>query len=137
MALRRFNAGGKKQKELTEEQKQEIKEAFGQQSEGMGSSDIPRLRSGAAGHCAPATHDGGKGLSFMHDGGKGLRSAVSRSFVGPLIQMLITKKLPWLHIGLALTSLKELTFEAKRYYMYLWMEGGIKLPVRKGAFNCH
>merc|ERR1712156_882292 len=27
-ALRRFNAGGKKQKELTEEQKQEIKEAF-------------------------------------------------------------------------------------------------------------
>ena len=28
MALRRFNAGGKKQKELTEEQKQEIKEAF-------------------------------------------------------------------------------------------------------------
>ena len=29
MALRRFNAGGKKQKELTEEQKQEIKEAFG------------------------------------------------------------------------------------------------------------
>jgi hypothetical protein len=28
MALRRFNAGGKKQKELTEEQKQEIKEAW-------------------------------------------------------------------------------------------------------------
>merc|ERR1711972_645945 len=28
MALRRFNAGGKKQKELTDEQKQEIKEAF-------------------------------------------------------------------------------------------------------------
>merc|ERR1712039_244764 len=28
MALRRFNAGGKKQKELTEEQQQEIKEAF-------------------------------------------------------------------------------------------------------------
>ena len=28
MALRRFNAGGKKQKELADEQKQEIKEAF-------------------------------------------------------------------------------------------------------------
>ena len=28
MALRRFNAGGKKQNELTEEQKQEFKEAF-------------------------------------------------------------------------------------------------------------
>ena len=28
MALRRFNAGGKKQKERTEEQKQAIKEAF-------------------------------------------------------------------------------------------------------------
>ena len=28
MALRRFNAGGKKQKELTEEQKQENREAF-------------------------------------------------------------------------------------------------------------
>ena len=45
MALRRFNAGGKKQKELTEEQKQEIKEAFDLfDTDGSGTIDPKELR---------------------------------------------------------------------------------------------
>ena len=41
MALRRFNAGGKKQKGLTEEQKQEIKEAFDLfDTDGSGSTEL-------------------------------------------------------------------------------------------------
>ena len=45
MALRRFNAGGKKQKELTEEQKQEIKEAFDLfDTDGSGSIDAKELK---------------------------------------------------------------------------------------------
>jgi len=45
MALRRFNAGGKKQKELTEEQKQEIKEAFDLfDTDGSGSIDSKELK---------------------------------------------------------------------------------------------
>merc|ERR1712205_39229 len=44
MALRRFNAGGKKQKELTEEQKQEIKEAFDLfDTDGSGNIDAKEL----------------------------------------------------------------------------------------------
>ena len=44
MALRRFNAGGKKQKELTEEQKQEIKEAFDLfDTDGSGNIDVKEL----------------------------------------------------------------------------------------------
>ena len=44
MALRRSNAGGKKQKELTEEQKQEIKEAFDLlDTDGSGSIDSKDL----------------------------------------------------------------------------------------------
>merc|ERR1711985_210987 len=45
MALRRFNQGGKKQKELTEEQKQEIKEAFDLfDTDGSGSIDSKELK---------------------------------------------------------------------------------------------
>merc|ERR1719454_604870 len=45
MALRRFNAGGKKQKELTEEQKQEIREAFDLfDTDGSGSIDAKELK---------------------------------------------------------------------------------------------
>ena len=45
MALRRFNQGGKKQKELTEEQKQEIKEAFDLfDTDGSGSIDAKELK---------------------------------------------------------------------------------------------
>mmetsp|Transcript_79688 Transcript_79688/g.140642 ORF Transcript_79688/g.140642 Transcript_79688/m.140642 type:complete len:164 (-) Transcript_79688:147-638(-) len=45
MALRRFNAGGKKQKELTEEQKQEIKEAFDLfDADGSGNMDAKELK---------------------------------------------------------------------------------------------
>ena len=45
MALRRFNAGGKKQKELTDEQKQEIKEAFDLvDTDGSGSVDSKELK---------------------------------------------------------------------------------------------
>ena len=45
MALRRFNAGGKKQKELTEEQTQEIKEAFDLfDTDGSGSIDSKELK---------------------------------------------------------------------------------------------
>merc|ERR1711871_416405 len=45
MALRRFNAGGKKQKELTEEQKQEIKEAFDLfDTDGSGTIDSKELK---------------------------------------------------------------------------------------------
>merc|ERR1711933_577727 len=45
MALRRFNAGGKKQKELTEEQKQEIKEAFALfDTDGSGEIDSKELK---------------------------------------------------------------------------------------------
>ena len=45
MALRRFNAGGKKQKELTEEQKQEIKDAFNLfDTDGSGSIDSKELK---------------------------------------------------------------------------------------------
>merc|ERR1711879_509884 len=45
MALRRFNAGGKKQKELTDEQKQEIKEAFDLfDTDGSGSIDSKELK---------------------------------------------------------------------------------------------
>merc|ERR1711879_589329 len=45
MALRKFNAGGKKQKELTEEQKQEIKEAFDLfDTDGSGSIDSKELK---------------------------------------------------------------------------------------------
>ena len=45
MALRRFNAGGKKQKELTEEHKQEIKEAFYVfDTHGSGSIDAKELK---------------------------------------------------------------------------------------------
>merc|ERR1711990_116504 len=45
MALRRFNAGGKKQKELTEEQKQEIKEAFDLfDTDGSGNIDAKELK---------------------------------------------------------------------------------------------
>ena len=45
IALRRFNAGGKKQKELTEEQKQEIKEAFDLfDTDGSGSIDSKELK---------------------------------------------------------------------------------------------
>ena len=45
MALRRFNAGGKKQKELTEEQKQEIKEAFDLfDTDGSGEIDSKELK---------------------------------------------------------------------------------------------
>merc|ERR1712005_74903 len=44
-ALRRFNAGGKKQKELTEEQKQEIKEAFDLfDTDGSGNIDAKELK---------------------------------------------------------------------------------------------
>merc|ERR1712187_1103809 len=44
-ALRRFNAGGKKQKELTEEQKQEIKEAFDLfDTDGSGEIDSKELK---------------------------------------------------------------------------------------------
>ena len=47
MALRRFNAGGKKQKELTEEQKQEIKEAFDLfDTDGSGNIDISAIAIG-------------------------------------------------------------------------------------------
>merc|ERR1711956_73059 len=45
MALRRFNAGGKKQKELTDEQKQEIKEAFDLfDTDGSGTIDAKELK---------------------------------------------------------------------------------------------
>merc|ERR1740115_608732 len=45
MALRRFNAGGKKQKELTEEQKQEIREAFDLfDTDGSGTIDAKELK---------------------------------------------------------------------------------------------
>merc|ERR1712186_240513 len=45
MALRRFNAGGKKQKELTEEQQQEIKEAFDLfDTDGSGEIDSKELK---------------------------------------------------------------------------------------------
>lgn len=45
MALRRFNAGGKKQKELTDEQKQEIKEAFDLfDTDGSGEIDSKELK---------------------------------------------------------------------------------------------
>merc|ERR1712100_1012715 len=45
MALRRFHGGGKKQKELTEEQKQEIKEAFDLfDTDGSGSIDSKELK---------------------------------------------------------------------------------------------
>ena len=45
MALRRFNSGGKKQKELTEEQKQEIKEAFDLfDTDGSGTIDAKELK---------------------------------------------------------------------------------------------
>ena len=45
MALRRFNAGGKKQKKLTEEQKQEITEAFNLfDTDGSGSIDSKELK---------------------------------------------------------------------------------------------
>merc|ERR1712071_643060 len=45
MALRRFNAGGKKQKELSEEQKQEIKEAFDLfDTDGSGEIDSKELK---------------------------------------------------------------------------------------------
>ena len=45
MALRRSNAGGKKQKELTEEQKQEIKEAFDLfDTDGSGEIDSKELK---------------------------------------------------------------------------------------------
>ena len=45
MALRRVGAGGKKQKELTEEQKQEIKEAFDLfDTDGSGSIDAKELK---------------------------------------------------------------------------------------------
>merc|ERR1712169_115931 len=45
MALRRLNAGGKKQKELTDEQKQEIKEAFDLfDTDGSGSIDSKELK---------------------------------------------------------------------------------------------
>jgi len=45
MARRRFNAGGKKQKELTEEQKQEIKEAFDLfDTDGSGEIDSKELK---------------------------------------------------------------------------------------------
>merc|ERR1712224_1002035 len=45
VALRRFNQGGKKQKELTEEQKQEIKEAFDLfDTDGSGSIDSKELK---------------------------------------------------------------------------------------------
>merc|ERR1712167_311971 len=44
-ALRRFNQGGKKQKELTEEQKQEIKEAFDLfDTDGSGNIDAKELK---------------------------------------------------------------------------------------------
>merc|ERR1711879_216961 len=44
MALRKFNAGGKKQKELTEEQKQEIKEAFDLfDTDGSGTIEYPEF----------------------------------------------------------------------------------------------
>merc|ERR1712004_547248 len=44
-ALRRFNAGGKRQKELTEEQKQEIKEAFDLfDTDGSGTIDQKELK---------------------------------------------------------------------------------------------
>merc|ERR1712110_441072 len=45
MALRRFNQGGKKQKELSEEQKQEIKEAFDLfDTDGSGEIDSKELK---------------------------------------------------------------------------------------------
>merc|ERR1712242_524667 len=45
MALRRFNAGGKKQKELSEERKQEIKEAFDLfDTDGSGEIDSEELK---------------------------------------------------------------------------------------------
>merc|ERR1711933_157563 len=45
MALRRFNQGGKKQKELSEEQKQEIKEAFDLfDTDGSGEIDAKELK---------------------------------------------------------------------------------------------
>jgi len=45
MSLRRFNAGGKKQKELTDEQKTEIKEAFDLfDTDGSGSIDAKELK---------------------------------------------------------------------------------------------
>ena len=45
MALRRFNPGGKKQKELTEEQQQEIKEAFDLfDTDGSGEIDSKELK---------------------------------------------------------------------------------------------
>ena len=45
MALRRIGAGGKKQKELTEEQKQEIKEAFDLfDTDGSGTIDAKELK---------------------------------------------------------------------------------------------
>eukprot|EP00438_Fugacium_kawagutii_P004490 Skav200089 [mRNA] locus=scaffold694:186137:195650:- [translate_table: standard] len=48
MALRRFNAGGKKQKELTDEQKQEIKEAFDLfDTDGSGEIDSKELKATA------------------------------------------------------------------------------------------
>merc|ERR1712196_716052 len=46
MALRRFNQGGKKQKELTEEQKQEMREAFDLfDTDGSGNIDAKELES--------------------------------------------------------------------------------------------
>ena len=51
MARRRFNAGGRKQKTLTEEQKQEIKEAFDPlDTDGSGSIDSKELK---VAMCAP------------------------------------------------------------------------------------
>merc|ERR1739841_4578 len=45
MALRRFNAGDKKRSELTEEQKQEIKEAFDLfDTDGSGTIDVKELK---------------------------------------------------------------------------------------------
>ena len=45
MALRRFSVGGYKQKKLTEEQKQEIKEAFNLfDTDGSGSIDSKELK---------------------------------------------------------------------------------------------
>ena len=73
MALRRFNAGGKKQNELTEQQKQEIKEAFDLfDTDGSGSIDSKELKVAmrALGF-EPKTEKIQKNISDVDDDGSG------------------------------------------------------------------
>eukprot|EP00427_Karlodinium_veneficum_P016036 CAMPEP_0169136430 /NCGR_PEP_ID=MMETSP1015-20121227/40957_1 /TAXON_ID=342587 /ORGANISM="Karlodinium micrum, Strain CCMP2283" /LENGTH=185 /DNA_ID=CAMNT_0009201119 /DNA_START=74 /DNA_END=629 /DNA_ORIENTATION=+ len=83
MALRRFNAGGKKQKELTEEQKQEIKEAFDLfDTDGSGSIDSKELKVAmrALGF-EPKKEEIQKMISDVDDDGSGTIEYVPPSFV--------------------------------------------------------